>query len=326
MTVTYREWKDGDDLALLELWPDAGDHQSLVDRALLQGRSDAPFARGIVAEDEGIPVAAGSVAVSPLHPERAWIYVEVAPQVRRQGIGAELARRLAAELSSAASSGASPTAQLKARWASAGNPGAERLAARLGLETIQVSRQVEVAPKAVPFPDFEDASAGTRHVTDIATGSVELTLAAQRFYDAVHASWDPAVTTPGQIARMLLSPQAGAHGALVVRSGSPLPEDAPEGARAGAIRAFAISYAQERAEPGDEAADVLIGWDPETDEDTQIRAIADLLGVMAAERPVSVEVDSSMAPLVRVLAALEKDGTARVTSSTTIAATRGEGA
>lgn len=357
MAFSVRPWREGDDLALLELWNDAENAQAAVDRAILQGDSDSPFARGVVALDDGVPVAAGSLAASRMHPERVWVHVETAPAVRGQGVASQIADRLTAELEEAARRGLVPSASLKARYAvepapiardvaaqtgdaepaAALNPAAARLAARLGLEPVQESRSVVVRPGAVPVPDFQDHAAGSRHVTDLATGSVELTLAVKAFYEAVHADWDPAVVTPGGIAQMLLSPQSGAHGALVVRSGPPLPEDAPAGAKAGKIRAFAVSYAAaqdpERAQdpegtespedsPADaDAADVLLGWDPQLTEDEQVRAVADLLGLMVAERPVRVEADRSMTPLLRVLAALEADGTAVTTHETRILAT-----
>lgn len=356
MAFSVRPWREGDDLALLELWNDAENAQAAVDRALLQGDSDSPFARGVVALDDGVPVAAGSLAASRMHPERVWMHVETAPAVRGQGLASQIADRLRDELADAAGRGLVRSASLKARYAvapapiardvaaqagdaqpsAALSPAAARLAARLGLEPVQESRSVVVRPGAVPVPDFQDHAAGSRHVTDLATGSVELTLAVKAFYEAAHADWDPAEATPGGIAQMLLSPQSGAHGALVVRSGPPLPEDAPAGAKAGRIRAFAVSYAAaQNPESGEgpanganpdggadaDAADVLIGWDPELAEDEQVRAVADLLGLMVAERPVRVEADRSMTPLLRVLAALEADGTAVTTHETRILAT-----
>ncbi|MCB4208049.1 GNAT family N-acetyltransferase [Arthrobacter sp. UM1] len=348
MAFSVRPWREGDDLALLELWNDAENAQAAVDRALLQGDSDSPFARGVVALDDGVPAAAGSLAASRMHPERVWIHVETAPAVRGQGLASQIADRLRDELADAADRGLVPSASMKARYAvepgpiardvavqagdaelsAALNPAAARLAARLGLEPVQESRSVVVRPGAVPVPDFQDHAAGSRHVTDLATGSVELTLAVKAFYEAAHAEWDPAEATPGGIAQMLLSPQSGAHGALVVRSGPPLPEDAPAGAKAGKIRAFAVSYASaqnpedaENSGADADAADVLIGWDPELSEDEQVRAVADLLGLMVAERPIRVEADRSMTPLLRVLAALEADGTAVTTHETRILAT-----
>jgi GNAT superfamily N-acetyltransferase len=325
MALTYREWQEGDDLKLLEIFTDPDDHQVAVDRSMLQGPSQDPWVESIVVCDDGIPVGAGVCFQSTLHPDRCWIYVEVAAALRGQGVGRELVRRLTEAHAREVSAGRVP-GELKARFAvdpesgEALNPAAAALAAPL--QPIQTSRMIEIAPKAVPMPDFEDTSAGTRHLTDLATGSVELTQAVHAFYVGVHEEWDRADLSVGRTASMLLSPQAGAHGALVLRSGRELPENPPEGAKPGRIRAFAVSYA---AAAGTEHAaslpsDVLLGCDLSLDEDQQIRALADLIGPLVADHPILVEVDESMHALTRIVKALLADGTARVVSQTSIVA------
>ena len=56
--------------------------------------SAAPFSRTLVVTDSGVPVAAGVVTASLLHPQRLWTYLEVAEGHRRAGLGNELLDRL----------------------------------------------------------------------------------------------------------------------------------------------------------------------------------------------------------------------------------------
>ena len=88
--VTLRPWADGDDLALLEVWGDPADVQQHQDRAMLAPVADAPWRRTLVAEDDGVPVGAGTVFAQSLHPRRLWLYLEVGPTARRRGIGSAL--------------------------------------------------------------------------------------------------------------------------------------------------------------------------------------------------------------------------------------------
>ena len=105
MAIEYREWREGDDLALLEIWGDPDTFQAGQFRGALTASSDGadgtPWRRTIVAEDVqdgvGIPVAAGVVYEANLHPERLWSYVEVARDHRRSGIGATLLTMLRRE-------------------------------------------------------------------------------------------------------------------------------------------------------------------------------------------------------------------------------------
>jgi GNAT superfamily N-acetyltransferase len=98
MAIEYREWREGDDLALLEIWGGPETAQARQFRGALavssNGGAGTPWRRCIVAEDVldgvGIPVAAGVVYEASLHPERLWTYIEVARDHRRAGIGASL--------------------------------------------------------------------------------------------------------------------------------------------------------------------------------------------------------------------------------------------
>ncbi len=78
---------------------------------------------------------------------------------------------------------------------------------------------------------------------------MELTQLVVDFYNAVH-DWDRAEMTVGKAQQLLLAPETGASGAVVLRSVSG--ED--EGKKP--ILAFAISYTAERTE---DPADVLLG-------------------------------------------------------------------
>lgn len=317
MALTYREWQEGDDLRLLEIFTDPDDHQVQADRSMLQGPSEDPWLVSLVACDDEIPVGAGVCFQSKLHPDRCWIYVEVAKPLRGQGIGAELLRQLTELHAEAASAGRVPQA-LQARYAVAPvrNEAAHALASRLGMGPIQTSKDIAVQPHAVPVPDFGSTEIAPRHVTDIATGSVELMFALHAFYTRAHESWSPSAMTAVRASQLFLSPESGAHGALVVRRGAEPAEGSDT--KPGPIRAFAVSYP---AKDPEGAPDVFLGYDWDLSEDEQIRALADLLGLIAAEHPVRVEVDESMAPLVKITDALIADGRAAVETHTVIVAT-----
>ena len=107
MAVEYREWRDGDDLALLEIWGDPETVQAGQFRGTLAPSGNAPWRRCIVAEDVvdgvAIPVAAGVVHEASLHPERLWAYIEVARDHRREGVGTTLLTMLRHEAKAAPS-------------------------------------------------------------------------------------------------------------------------------------------------------------------------------------------------------------------------------
>lgn len=187
MAIEYREWREGDDLTLLEIWGGPETEQARQFRGALTvssaGADGAPWRRCIVAEDVidgvGIPVAAGVVYEASLHPERLWAYIEVARDHRRAGIGATLLTMLRRE----AEQSPSGVSKLRAK-VEPGSPGAA-FAEAFGLQPIQRSRLVVVEPGALKLPVFpskdnggrpsNDENAGSDVVMDLATGSVELT-------------------------------------------------------------------------------------------------------------------------------------------------------
>ncbi|GAB3184079.1 hypothetical protein GCM10027060_20670 [Nesterenkonia halophila] len=275
--LTVRPWAEGDDLALLEVWGDPENALQHQDRALLRPSSDDPWARCIVAEDHGVPVAAATILRSSLHPDRLSFYAEVAEDHRRRGIAAEMLELLAAE------AGNCSTQSLKARCG-------KRTAAQCflkdnGFTKIQRSRQVVVSAGALALPDLEGTGLD---LEDLATGSVALTSAVVDFYNAVH-DWDRAEMTVGKAQKLLLGDGTGASGAVALRDRRPGAD--------GGILAFAISYTPERTE---DPADVLLGWNPQLADDDAETACQSLLALLAARYPVSVEVDDSMEPLTRV--------------------------
>ena len=93
--VVLRPWRAGDDLALLQVWGDPANVQQHQDRAMLAEDAERPWRRALVAEDAGVPVAAGVVYASSVHPRRLWQYVETAAAERRRGIGRALVDQMA---------------------------------------------------------------------------------------------------------------------------------------------------------------------------------------------------------------------------------------
>ncbi|MGM7669310.1 GNAT family N-acetyltransferase [Microbacterium sp. A93] len=329
--VTFRPWAEGDDLRLLELWGDPTDAQQHQDRAMLrpsstgQSREGQPWARCLVAEDEGIPVAAAVVYASSVHPQRLWFYAETAREQRGRGIATALTAALRAETAEARSAGTVVTGELKTRFAvvptelpetpadaashlvenPADHPAAAFLAGQ-GFAPLQRSRRIAVGPGVIKAPELDGTGLA---VEDLATGSVELTRAVAAFYQATHG-WDPAEMTVGRAQQLLLGPATGASGAVVLRS-------APK-AQGGSIDAFAISYTPERSE---DPTDVLLGWNPElAAADAQTAAVS-LLALLTAQYPVQLEVDDAMDVLAPVLDRLLASGHARVLLDTRIWAT-----
>lgn len=357
--ITLRPWQEGDDLRLLEIWGDPDTPQQHQDRTLLRESSDpaaataasdggtgqdpaespddgslasagtSPGAVGegwsvcLVAEDDGVPVAAGTVATSRVHPQRLWLYVETAREQRGRGIGTALvaALRQAASMAVAGgrdlSSPASGAVELKARYAvgTGEKAGAEEPTAAfltgLGLAPIQRSRRIAVGPGALALPPMESET-DQSEVEDLATGSVELTQAVAEFYTATHA-WDPAEMTVGRAQQLLLAESTGASGAVVLR-------DRPR-TEGGAIQAFAISYTPERT---DDPADVLLGWNPAVPEADAAAAVRTLLSLLTAQYAVQLEVDDSMTALLPVVEPLVESGHAQVLLDTRIWATDAE--
>lgn len=314
MAIQYREWREGDDLALLEIWGDPETVQAGQFRGTLAPSSNAPWRRCIVAEDVvdgvGIPVAAGVVHEAALHPERLWVYVEVARDHRRSGIGSTLLMMLRREAE------ASPSGVNRLRCkVEPGTPGAA-FAEAAGLTPIQRSQLVVVEPAALKLPVFGDGSeeAATERVEDLATGSVELSDVVGRYYTSVHG-WDsPGKLSIPTVQRLFLDELSGAHGAIVLRApkASAFGQGVPA-SKKGRLQAFAISYAELNPEqgPSGHPSDVFLGHEPELDPDEAQAAVRDLLALIAYQYPVLMEVDDSMTAVRSVVEPLMETGKAR---------------
>lgn len=201
--LEFRPWRSGDDLELLQIFGDPRSPHAHQDRTMLRENSDAPFSRTLVATVDTVAVGAGVVFASSLHPQRLWLYVEVAPDMRRNGVGTELVARLREQIPAGTAS------ELKARYTVTAGDSAQAAAAfcaALGLGEIQVSRDVIIEPGALAEPVFD---ADDRVIEELSTGSVELTRLVMDFYNAVHADWDPAAMTVGSAQRMLLDENTG---------------------------------------------------------------------------------------------------------------------
>ncbi|WP_077489130.1 GNAT family N-acetyltransferase [Sinomonas mesophila] len=354
--LSYRPWRQGDDQLLIQLWGDPEGPAAAQFRGALApdadpvahdggrhdggrpdgGRPDgvgghAPasgvWRRCVVAEDEGIPVAAGVVFSSALHPERLWAYVEVARDHRRRGVGTEILRRLREAAAAAPSSGTAGDGTASNGTAGNGTAGGARLrskvpagsageafAAARGFGVLQRSRQVVVSPGALRLPvlgDGTDAGDTKPLVEDLATGSVELSDAVGRYYTAVHA-WDPpAPLSVGRAQQLFLSDAAGAHGAVVLRE--PAASAFGTGvfpSKKGRLRAFAVSYAGPSAAAGEEPSEVMLGHEVRLGGGEAEDAVRGLLALIAYQHPVRLEVDDSMAALAAVVAPLLADGRA----------------
>ncbi len=329
MAIEYREWREGDDLALLEMWGGPETDQARQFRGALAPSANTPWRRCIVAEDVvdgvGIPVAAGVVHEASLHPERLWVYVEVARDHRRAGIGSTLLAMLRHE----AERSPSGVSRLRTKVAP-GTPGAA-FAEAAGLAPIQRSRLVVVEPGALKLPVFGDGSeaAASEQVEDLATGSVELSDVVGRYYTAVH-DWDsPGELSIATVQRLFLDDLSGAHGAIVLRA----PKASAFGAgvpasKKGRLQAFAVSYAQAGPETGGpeeghaaragEPSDVFVGHDPELADDEARAAVRDLLALIAYQYPVLLELDDSMSALRAVVEPLLENGKARQAGADTL--------
>ncbi|WP_427174061.1 GNAT family N-acetyltransferase [Arthrobacter sp. 92] len=326
MAIEYREWREGDDLALLEIWGDPETVQAGQFRGTLAPSGNSPWRRCIVAEDVvdgvGIPVAAAVVHEASLHPERLWAYIEVARDHRRQGIGSTLLSMLRHETK------ASPSGVSRLRCkVEPGTPGAG-FAEAAGLMPIQRSRLVVVDPAPLKLPVFGDGSeaAASEQVEDLATGSVELSDVVGRYYTSVHG-WD----SPGELGiptvqRLFLDDLTGAHGAIVLRApkASAFGQGVPA-SRKGRLEAFAISYAQVSPAPGQAAqgqpaqpSDVFIGHEPELSPEDAAAAVRDLLALIAFQYPVMLELDDSMTAVRAVVEPLLEIGKAHLQGAETL--------
>ncbi|MDR6637706.1 GNAT family N-acetyltransferase [Paenarthrobacter nitroguajacolicus] len=316
MALEYREWKEGDDLALLEIWGGPETLPAEQFRAALAPSSNQPWRRCIVAEDvvDGgrIPVAAGVVHEASLHPERLWAYIEVAKDHRRSGVGSTLLAMLRRE------AGDSPSGVSKLRSKVEPDTAGAAFAAAAGLAPIQRSQLVVVEPEPLKLPRFGDGSeeAAAERVEDLATGSVELSEVVGKYYSHVH-HWDsPGELSIATVQRLFLHDLTGAHGAIVLRApkASAFGQGVPA-SRKGKIQAFAISYAQGNS---DEPSDVFLGHDPSLSAEDAEAAVRDLLALIAYQHPVLLEVDESMTALRAVLGPLLESGKAHVRGADTL--------
>ncbi|GAA1409607.1 hypothetical protein AUR04nite_23980 [Glutamicibacter uratoxydans] len=301
--LAFRPWRSGDDLQLLQIFGDPRSPQAHQDRTMLRENSDAPFSRTLVATVDSVAIGAGVVFASSLHPQRLWLYVEVAPDQRRNGVGTALVEQLRAQIP------ASQVGELKARYTVTAGDDAQAAAGfctALGLGEIQVSRDVIIEPGALAEPVFDT---NDRVIEDLATGSVELTKLVMDFYNAVHEGWDPAKMTVGSAQKMLLDENTGAQGALVLR-------DKPK-SEGGVPLAFAISYIPARENA---PTDVLVGYNPVFSDDEVAEAIRDMVAMLVYQYPVKLEVDSSMFVLSSLVDALASVEQATVISTTHIVA------
>lgn len=312
---SYRPWRTSDKLDLLQYWPGPENHQVAAFRSAFKENRDTPWTRTLVAEHQGIPVAAGVIYESDLHPERLWVYIEVAPEHRRQGLGSALLAQLKEEAAS------SPSGVTAFRFKTV--PGADALAfaAAHGFAPAQRSRMIRLEAGSVPsIPLCQDAADRiTQEIEDIATGSVELTQRFWDFYRGIH-SWDrPADLPIGRVNRLFLSDEAEALGAVVLRDD--ILRAKAEGKK-GPMTAFAVSYRPLEVDAGkmevseDDATEVTIGY--QLDNPAAREAIMQLLAVLVNKFPVSIEADDSMEDLVVMLDQLIKMGSASVTSETLV--------
>jgi GNAT superfamily N-acetyltransferase len=315
VAIQYREWREGDDVALLEVWGDPETVQAGQFRGTLAPSGNSPWRRCIVAEDVvdgvAIPVAAGVVHEASLHPERLWAYIEVARDHRRTGIGSTLLVMLRRE----AEGSASGVSKLRCK-VEPGTPGAA-FAEAAGLAPIQRSQLVVVEPAALKLPVFGDGSeeAASERIEDLATGSVELSDVVGRYYTAVHG-WDsPGELSVATVQRLVLDDLSGAHGAIVLRApkASAFGQGVPA-SKKGRLQAFAVSYAQGSS---DHPSDVFLGHEPELDPDEAQAAVRDLLALIAYQYPVLMELDDSMTALRAVVEPLMESGKARRQGSET---------
>lgn len=316
---TIRAWQEGDDLQLMQIWPDADNIQASVFRAKLGPDSEQPWQRTFVAEHDGVPVAAGIVYETSLHSSRLWAYIEVAPDHRRFGLGRQLLDVLREAAQSAPSGVTSLRTKIVPETSGAG------FSQWAGLGSIQRTRMVRVDAGALPQRALREDRDGNldQAIEDLATGSIELTQAVWEFYRRVH-EWDPpAEQSLGRVNRLFLSDEAEAYGAIVMRDG--VIEAEKNGTKA-SISAFAVSYRSLDADaPGREVSDeepteVLLGYDvdrPRAGEDVE-----QLLALLVAQYPVVIEVDDSMSVLTELVEALLERGTAHVEEEALVVADR----
>ena len=296
MAIEYREWREGDDLALLEIWGDPETAQAGQFRGTLGAARATP--RGGAASWPRTSSTAWHPGCRRRRSTRpACTRTGSGPTSRSPGTTAAPASAATLLAMLRAEAEQAPSGVREAplpRWSR--KPPAPRLPRPRGLTQIQRSRVVQVSPGALPLPALGETGP---QLEEAATGSVELTRAVADFYNSVHV-WDRADMTVGRAQQMLLSESAGAGGAVVLRS-------APK-AEGGTIQAFAVSYTHERT---DAPADVLLGYDTALPAEEAEAAVRALLAMLVAQYPVQLEVDDSMTAVLAVLQPLLASGLAQ---------------
>ena len=328
MAIEYREWREGDDLALLEIWGGPETVQAGQFRGTLAPSGNAPWRRCIVAEDVvdgvAIPVAAAVVHEASLHPERLWAYIEVARDHRRAGIGSTLLTMLRHEAAQAPSG----VSKLRCK-VEPGTPGAA-FAEAAGMAPIQRSRLVVVDPAPLKLPVFGDGSesAATDQVEDLATGSVELSDVVGRYYTAVH-DWDSpgelerrhgAAFVPGRPQRRPRRDRAaGAQGQCLRARHRGQPEGPAGGVRHQLCRGSpGRRHRRCRRRPAGQPSEVFLGHEPKLGAEEARAAVRDLLALIAYQHPVMLELDDAMTALRAVVEPLLESGKAHVQGSETL--------
>src|SRR5690625_1325083 len=279
-----RDWRDGDDLRLLELFGDPANAQHHYDRAILGPSTQEPFGVGLVAVDDGISVAAGAIRTQALHPQRLWCFIETAPLQRQRGIATELFNRLLEHLPEQTA--------LKTRSVTGDADTAAWLAHR-GFSPIQHSQRVILAANS-----YEPTDIG---VQEIATGSVELSKVVAEYYNATH-DWDPSQLSLTQAQKLLLAPQTGAEQAFVTRQDRE-------------ITGFLIAYPG----PVPNVVDIVVGYDPSYPDPTA--HVQALLATAGEYRSVAIEIDNSTTVINQLVDKAIESDTAIVEHESTIWAT-----
>ena len=251
---------------------------------MLGASTQEPFGVGLVAVDDGIPVAAGAIRAQAIHPQRMWCFVETAPLQRQRGIATALFDQLVQR--------APEGTALKARSVTGDEATATWLQHR-GFGEIQHSQRVIIASGSFETADLE--------VQPLATGSVELSKMVGEYYNATH-QWDPSDLSITQAQQLLLAPHTGAQQAFVTRENE-------------RIAAFAIAY------PGHIAnvVDLFVGYDPSHADPT--RHVQTLLAVAGEHRSLAIEIDNSTTVLNTLIAQAIDADTALIEHESTIWAT-----
>lgn len=282
--MNIREWQDGDDLRLLEIFGDPGSAQHHHDRSMLGPSTREPFGVGLVAVDDGIPIAAGAIRAQAIHPQRMWCFIETAPLQRQRGIATAVFKELRNR--------APENTAFKTRSVT-GDTATAHWLQQQGFGEIQHAQRVVVASGSFQAADIQ--------VQQLATGSVELSKLAAEYYNATH-QWDPSALTVTQAQQLLLAPATGAQQAFVTREDN-------------RIVAFAIAYPG----PIPNVVDLFVGYDPQHSDPTE--HVEALLAVTGEQRSLAIEIDNSTAVLNGVVEKSIEADTALIEHESTIWAT-----